>query len=185
MVIVWGQRMCGKVDQVGGLVYVHTRFFHVYYVPLIPLQSFIVVAGAESENGFQGVGIPMSGKSVLVGWLRTGLVLAILVGAIAGVVNLLEVLGGVKPGARHSLLVCLAVLASSVLSYWLSLRFMRPGYQRALLLGEHLGIPRHVIAGLYVASPGAEAEGAPGPADDAEALEKWNKDPSPSDNEPR
>lgn len=40
MIIVWGERLCGRVNQVDNQVHVATKFFHVQYIPLLPLNSY-------------------------------------------------------------------------------------------------------------------------------------------------
>ncbi len=86
MVIIWGEKLYGKVDRINGVAYVATRFFHLWYFPLVPLTSFIVIAGTESEDGFQGVEIKIDTKSVLFGYLRGVLVtISILFGILFGV----------------------------------------------------------------------------------------------------
>ena len=69
MVIITGVRFAGKVDAVPRIGHVATRFFHIYYVPLIPLGTFLVTR--EGDTDFAGVPLPLNGKSILVGWLRT------------------------------------------------------------------------------------------------------------------
>jgi hypothetical protein len=86
MVIVWGSRMYGKVDVVPGLFHVATRFGHVYYLPLIPTQSFVVLG--QQGDQFTGVPIPLSGKSILLAWVRAILVVAFISATIAALVNL-------------------------------------------------------------------------------------------------
>lgn len=80
MVIIWGSGNYGKCDEVPGLCHVVTRFGHLYYIPLIPTQSYAVIS--EDGDGFRGAAIPMSFKSVLLGWGRA----ALLVGSIVGIV---------------------------------------------------------------------------------------------------
>src|SRR5688572_788398 len=69
MVIIWGVRFAGKVDAVPQVGHVATRFFHLYYVPLIPVGTFLVTD--ERDDAFSGLPLPLSPKSILVGWLRT------------------------------------------------------------------------------------------------------------------
>src|SRR4051794_31008614 len=75
MILIFGQRLCGKVDEVPGICYVATRFLHLYYVPLIPLSSWVILRGTESASGFKGQQIRLSCKSVLLGWLQAFLVI--------------------------------------------------------------------------------------------------------------
>jgi hypothetical protein len=95
MIVVWGSRLYGKVDEVPGLFYVATKFGHLWYIPLIPLGSTLVFR--ETENGWEGVKIPLSGKSVLIAWLRAGLVLSAIATGV-GIIGSLassEVIGAV------------------------------------------------------------------------------------------
>jgi hypothetical protein len=88
MVIVYGSRLMGRVDRVPGLFHVATRFGHIYYLPLIPLQSFLVMA--EQGDQFRGVPIPMSGKSILFAWARAGLFLMTIVAIMVAVMALTD-----------------------------------------------------------------------------------------------
>ncbi|QEL15290.1 hypothetical protein [Limnoglobus roseus] len=76
---VHGEHMYGYVDRVPGLCYVSTRFFHINFVPLIPLGSFVVLEGTEAEQGFQGKRIGFNAKSVLLGYFRGWVGLAVIV----------------------------------------------------------------------------------------------------------
>ena len=75
MMIIVGQKLCGCVDHVPGKCYVKTRFLHFYYVPVFPLSSWAIVQGTEKNSAFRGQQIPLSFKSVMLGWLHTGLVI--------------------------------------------------------------------------------------------------------------
>ena len=76
MVVIWGQRMYGRIDRFGGS-HVATRFFHIYYVPLIPLSSWLVLE-EQAEGGFLGSRVPLQLRSVLLTWTRVASVLAAL-----------------------------------------------------------------------------------------------------------
>ena len=62
--LIFGTHRFGWVDHIEGLGTVSTRFFHIMYVPLIPLGSALV-------EGDRGVRIGLSIESVLVAWLRS------------------------------------------------------------------------------------------------------------------
>jgi hypothetical protein len=68
MIIVWGSRHYGKVDGHGS-EYMSTRFGHLYFIPLIPLESRWVtrVLGGDQLLGFD---TPLSARSVLATYLR-------------------------------------------------------------------------------------------------------------------
>ena len=114
MIIIWGQSNYGKVDVVPNLFYVATRFFHLYYVPLIPLATYLIVAGTEDENGsFQGVKLPMSLRSVLAGWVRAVLVLCIVAGLGTALVMGIEAAEGkVKQNSTVAIPLILAVFSA-------------------------------------------------------------------------
>ena len=72
MVIIYGHRSYGRVEQHGG-EYAHTQFAHIYYMPLFPTGSSWVIGGGR------GIKIGLHGKSVLAAYLRTwGMALALL-----------------------------------------------------------------------------------------------------------
>jgi hypothetical protein len=62
--VVWGTRNTGKVDQRDGQ-YALTRFFHVYYVPLVPTSSVWVTSEGLGHD------IKLSPRSVIAGYSRT------------------------------------------------------------------------------------------------------------------
>jgi hypothetical protein len=78
MVYVWGSRLYGKVDSVKGLFYVATKFGHFDYFPLIPMGSWVITE--QTGSGWRGVPIPVSVKSILMGWFRAASVLGLVIG---------------------------------------------------------------------------------------------------------
>ena len=88
MVIIYGTRLMGKVDQVEALGHVATQFFHLYYVPLIPTGSYLVLS--EQGDDFRGVSVPLSFKSVLTAWLRAGTFLGFVVCTIVAIVTIAD-----------------------------------------------------------------------------------------------
>jgi hypothetical protein len=76
--IVFGVRQYGKVHACGPS-YIATRFFHIWFVPLLPTESHLVLA--EHGDQARGVAVPLNGLSVLAGYLRVwGLIGAGLLG---------------------------------------------------------------------------------------------------------
>jgi hypothetical protein len=78
MVIIFGSRLYGKVDVVPGLFHVETKFGHLWYIPLIPLGTYLILN--KQAGQWHGVSIPFSFKSLLFAWLRAGLVAAMITG---------------------------------------------------------------------------------------------------------
>ena len=86
--IIFGTRLMGRCDEVPGLFHVATRFFHIDFLPLVPTQSYIILS--QKGNQFNGMKIPMNGKSILLAWGRA-IALAATVGSIIGaIVSLLD-----------------------------------------------------------------------------------------------
>lgn len=85
MIIHFGKRLFGRVDDVPDLLYVATLFWHIEYLPIVPLGSYVVLDGSENEDDFMGVRIAPQGKSILVGYVRswagiTAIVASLLIG---------------------------------------------------------------------------------------------------------
>jgi hypothetical protein len=169
MIIIWGQRMFGKTDHVGNLFYLRTQFFHLWFIPLIPLTTYIVLAGSEQGTGFKGMQTSMSFKSVLFGWLRAACVLAGVGCLIAGFVNLVSYLDKNDTDDLAIAFLCAGVVAGTVLLYWLTLHFSRASYQRAVELASELGISEEAVAHLYAAAP------EPPSSSKAESDDRWKQ----------
>ena len=137
MVIVWGTTNAGKVDQVpGGMFHVVTRFGHVYYIPLIPTASYVVLQEL-GDGEFNGAQIPLSFKSILAGWLRGGSIVAIL-GSIVALA--IMVIGNKGPG-QWTLPVVIGFVATVVLVLSYKLKyFTEASYERAKELAQHAGL---------------------------------------------
>jgi hypothetical protein len=80
MVVIWGQRMYGRVDRFAGS-HIATRFFHIYYVPLIPLASWLVLE-EKADGNFVGIPLPLQLRSIALAWLRIGSIIALLVAGV-------------------------------------------------------------------------------------------------------
>jgi hypothetical protein len=85
MIVIFGQRYAGAVDRRGGQC-AETQFFHVYYLPVIPLSS-IWILDPETRVGHE---IKLHGRSVLAAYTRSwslvlGLVAAIIATGISSI----------------------------------------------------------------------------------------------------
>ncbi|HWO20137.1 MAG TPA: hypothetical protein VNO30_15225 [Kofleriaceae bacterium] len=81
MIVIYGTAFYGKVANHGGQHQL-TKFFHVYYVPLIPVGTLWVTE--HMDEGYRGHGVRMSGRSVLAGYARVWGPLAVIGGLVAG-----------------------------------------------------------------------------------------------------
>jgi hypothetical protein len=108
VIIIFGQKMYGKVDRVPGLCYVVTQFAHLNFLPLIPTGGYIIIEGTESGGEFRGKPIGLSLKSVFAGYVRVWLITLI-----CGAISLSNLLGHTGqtpvPPAAVALLVAVAV----------------------------------------------------------------------------
>jgi hypothetical protein len=146
MIFIHGSRLYGKVDQVPGLFYVATMFFHVQFVPLVPYQSFVLLDLPKTGGQGRGARIRLSGKSILFAWLRTACLVAGIALAVGTLVAAVELLQG-HPGQRYEPLVLLACLAAACFGvFWASYRLSRPRVPRALRLAGQAGITPEVLA---------------------------------------
>lgn len=110
--IVFGSRLYGRVDRLSNGWFVATRFAHVYWVPLLPAGSWLVTS--EAGRGWNGIRIPLSGRSILMGYARA----AAIVGTVVAIVFATTTFDG-----RHTtrdeaiaIMIALAAVAAVVLS---------------------------------------------------------------------
>jgi len=67
MIVIYGTAFYGQVDGHGGQRQL-TKFFHLYYVPLVPVDTLWVTR--DLARGYNGHAVQMSGRSVLAGYAR-------------------------------------------------------------------------------------------------------------------
>lgn len=121
MIIFYGTRLYGKVDQIDDTgIHVATKFFHIWFVPLIPLGSTLVIK--KTDDGWNGLPVPFSFKSLLAAWGRLLCIPGVIVGFGACVDD--EALIGVP--------IIIASIAFFIGSYWL---FVARGKRKEQLLG--------------------------------------------------
>jgi hypothetical protein len=158
MLIHAGTHIYGKVDQVPGLFYVGTRFFHIWFFPLIPVGSFLVLVGKRN----QALPLALSGKSILFAYVRLALLLG---GVLAGMACLMEGIAALEHRGGWSVPAGLLVTAALLFyGFYASYRLTRPSPERALELAERAGIPMELLATHFAkmqpAGDGPEAEPA-------------------------
>ncbi len=82
MIIVYGTRFYGKVKAAGSS-FLGTQFFHLYYVPLIPIGTHLIFE--ENGGSFKGIKTGFSLKSMFAAYLRIWGPLAVVASIIIGV----------------------------------------------------------------------------------------------------
>ena len=138
MVIIWGSTNAGKVDEVpGGMFHVMTQFGHLYYVPLIPTGSYVVLE-QFGDGSFRGVPIPFSFKSILAGWIRGGSIVA-MIGAVIGTLVLTLDAKAAPLTWIIPVLIGIGAVIALVLSYKLKF-FTEASYERAIELARRVAL---------------------------------------------
>jgi hypothetical protein len=172
--IHFGQMRCGKVDQVENLFHVVSEFFQINFIPVVPLRSYLVLHGAPPGSE---IAIPLNGKSVLMGYIRTALVLLVLFNSYTCVRNLASYLSrrdAARPAVAAQVelrleraLNSLALVTGLVIFFGLTYRFSRPRFARVQELAALIGMTEEDLAD-YLARgslPAASAAAAEAPAD--------------------
>jgi hypothetical protein len=134
MVIVWGSRLMGRCDVVPGMFHVATMFGHIFYLPLVPKQSYVVLA--QSGDEFRGVPIALSGKSVGLAWARAAVLFFAITSSTAVLIPLMD-------GKKHEWIGSAIMAAAIWVAFWLitwSKYVTRASVTRACQLGSEIGL---------------------------------------------
>ena len=139
MVIVWGSRLMGKCDVVPGVFHVQTRFGHLWYLPLIPMGSYLVVGPDH------GVSVSLSVKSILLAWARTiAFIVAMAMSLYAAIL-----IGEGKPSVPWLMPAVLAAAAWGVCLVLCFAPFLtRASYNRAMRLAAEAGFNQEGLAAI-------------------------------------
>ncbi len=175
MVYIFGTRTFGKVDRVPGLFFVTTKFFHINFLPLIPLGSFVVLEGSNTGYTFRGRSVGLSLKSLAVAWGRWVLVIA---GLICGFIGLISLAAGAR-GDAVLLLSGFGLCLIPVLFLGLFIAtfiFNKASHAQALHLGDQLGLSRRLVA---------RHLGISAPADDRDVDDLLEAEPVRDDDDRR
>lgn len=132
--IIFGVRLFGKAEIVPGVFFIATRFFHVCFIPLIPMQSFVILPDGD------GAALPgLHWGSISMAWLRGLLALgAVVLSFMAW--NKLEAQAPLSQ-ARPMLLLALGCVAG----VWGSYRLARATPQSLESLRSVDGIPSSLL----------------------------------------
>ena len=146
MIFVFGTRLFGKVDEVPGLFHVATRFGHLNFLPLVPVQSYVILS--QQGGSFQGVAIPLSGKSILIAWARA---VGVIAAAVCGAIGLFALAGG-RGGETAAPLLGAAAFGAGLFAFTrlyrgVTLRQLREG----LRVGRQIGLTERGMAAIYQA----------------------------------
>lgn len=164
--VIFGSRFFGKVDHVPGLFFVATKFVHIFFVPLVPVASYLVYEHEDSQYdlkpaillpNFVSIGIhgtklvrrvPFNINSVLIAWLRAFIFLAL-------VFTCLIALGGVVGNptvTTLSLIIAIAAFIVLVPVLHLTYFLTRARGAKAIKLGQLGGLPVDMVVSRSISS---------------------------------
>lgn len=144
MYVVFGHTLYGKTDVVPGFFHVATRFAHIYYIPLFPVSSYLVLSRRGAK--FHGVPIPLSTKSILLGWGRAAAGLAAGGGLLRGLIEYADPRGSIA-ATTNALVFASSAFALLTVSYLLR-QLTHASADRALSLANKAGFPPERLAEL-------------------------------------
>lgn len=141
MLLIWGSRLYGKVDEVPGLFHVATKFGHLWFIPLFPVGASHLVL-EQSGDSYRGASVGLSGRSVLAAYLRAWGIVGFLFFGLVGVAVLSAGVSRQPPQWVPGAVVLLLAAVSLGVSIWAfaSGGLRRASYQRAVELAERVGL---------------------------------------------
>jgi hypothetical protein len=146
MLIIHGFEMYGKTDRVPGLFHVATQFLHLYWVPFLPIKSYLVREQA-GKNPPERIPIAFCWRSAILAWWRMVLFFLGWLSAWLGAVSLFDHLAHHRRQpfqpetffAGFLVIVCFGLLFFSYRNRW-------PRPARALELAALTGISPEALA---------------------------------------
>lgn len=142
MVVVFGSTLYGKVESVPGVCHVATRFLHLFFIPLFPTGSWLVIEDSElAQGGADNIRLPaMHWGSVGIAWLRFFLLLAaFILGIIAATKLALD-----RPLTQTVPMIALGVVCAA--AFVVSYRITRANAQSFEALRSVSGVPNALLA---------------------------------------
>ena len=140
MVIVYGTRFYGKV-RACGRSFIGTQFFHIYYLPLIPIGTHLILE--ENAGGsYKGIKSAFSFKSMMAAYMRVWGPVAVIAALCIGLGNLsdfadeplaLAVVGG------FTALVVLVLLVGTILGWAVIGKLSADEKRQRAVYALHLG----------------------------------------------
>jgi len=148
MFVIFGKRFYGSIDGVEGLGSVRTLFFHLFWIPVIPMQSMV---GGHEMNGLHW-------RSVLAAYVRAFLFAGFALPAYS-LYEIYDHSGHSSNSMTINVLACLVFSTLLILSYVFT---RRAPPERALEIIKRTALPSAAmyVQALYGMIPFDEAERA-------------------------
>jgi hypothetical protein len=93
--IVYGMRHYGRIDEYQG-TFIMTKFIHVWFLPLIPAGSHLVLEEGEDDS-YSGISVGLNLRSMFAGYLRVWGVFGCIAGLIGLVISIKDALSAADP----------------------------------------------------------------------------------------
>jgi hypothetical protein len=140
MVIVYGTRFYGKVKACGSS-FLATQFVHLYYVPLIPIATQLILE-ESAGGGYKGMKSTFSVKSMLAAYLRVwgpiAVVAAIAIG-VSGVSDLADDGLAMAIVGVFTAVVVVALLAGTIVGFAVVGKLSMEEKRKRAAYAMHLG----------------------------------------------
>ena len=133
MIVIWGSGLYGTVHRVPGLCRTETAFAHMYFFPLFPMRTYLVLDGGQfppgtltpagevkrTRYGIIGIRVRLSWLSVLMTYARILFAVVTLASGFMVYVLCQEVARGSEAAANGALITAVVAAAAGV-GLWLS-----------------------------------------------------------------
>lgn len=139
MIIIYGTRFYGKV-KAAGRSFLGTQFVHLYYVPLIPIGTHLILE--ENGGSYKGIKTAFSFKSMLAAYLRIWGPLAVIASIAIGVGIIDDVSDDMAATAIVGIftgVVTLALLVGTVLAWAVLGKLSHDEKKQRAVYALHLG----------------------------------------------
>jgi hypothetical protein len=150
--LIYGYYYLGKIDHLPGYFYVTTRFGHLWFIPLVPEQSYLMIDDGAPSNAPRGMPMAFQWRSALVGWMRGFLILGLVASIGSCVATLSLALNGIDRHAAEAWRYfgfSVGGVAFFGGCYWTTIRLTRISAGRAIELGKLLGLAPEKIEALF------------------------------------
>jgi hypothetical protein len=147
--MIFGVHTYGRVEQVPGVFYRATPFFHINFLPLLPIGGVIVVDRKALRTAEHlHVKTPFSILSFAMAYVRAALWFGVVVTVIATFVLLTDpVLRNRDPGES---ILGIGSAAGCGFLLWLSHRLTRASHRRARAIADDIGLDRLVVDAYFI-----------------------------------
>ena len=140
LLVIFGKRFYGPVDEVPELFYVATSFWHLWFIPLVPHESWLLFHESTGGGGLQGVPIAFSWRSAFFAWFRA---ICVVLGVLFSVVTLASFF--TRGHSNEVAWRCLCFAGILFAGFFLTRCLRLASLERAVQLAELAGLPAEQV----------------------------------------